>query len=161
MTARPQQPWSSARPRPWAEFALQQVASANGSLRVGDAEREEAASALGEHFAQGRLSREEYDDRLAAAFAAKTGGDLQQLFRDLPAPHPGAPARVAAARPRPGRPRGFRLPVFPMLLVLIGLAIVLDAWWVLFVGLGVVWCLGSSRRRRRWHAAYHQPYART
>lgn len=157
MTGRPQ-PRSQAWSRPWAEFALQQVGSTTGSLRVGDAERDEAAAALGEHFAQGRLSREEYDDRLAAAFAAKTGGELQSLFRDLPAPRPGTPIRVAAARPRPGRPRGFRLPLFPLFLVLIGLAIVLDAWWVLFIGLGVAFCLRSSRRQRAWRHMSHGHY---
>ncbi|GAA4628897.1 DUF1707 domain-containing protein [Actinoallomurus vinaceus] len=54
-------------------------------LRVGDAERDEVASALHEHFAQGRLTREELDERLSAALSAKTVGDLRKVTRDLPA----------------------------------------------------------------------------
>ena len=32
-------------------------------LRIGDAERDHAAKALGEHYATGRISKEEYDPR--------------------------------------------------------------------------------------------------
>ncbi|GAB3967461.1 hypothetical protein GCM10029978_034810 [Actinoallomurus acanthiterrae] len=57
---------------------------ARDDLRVGDAERDEVASALHEHFAQGRLTREELDERLSAALSAKTVGDLREVTRDLP-----------------------------------------------------------------------------
>ncbi len=57
-------------------------------LRVGDAERDEVASALHEHFAQGRLTREELDERLTAALSAKTVGDLRKVTEDLPADAP-------------------------------------------------------------------------
>ncbi|WP_330180727.1 DUF1707 domain-containing protein [Nocardia sp. NBC_01503] len=56
------------------------------ALRVGTAEREQAAEALGKHFAAGRLDVTEYDDRVARAYAAKTIGDLSVLFTDLPQP---------------------------------------------------------------------------
>jgi hypothetical protein len=55
-------------------------------LRVGDAERDAVAAALHEHFAQGRLTREELDERLTATLSAKTVGDLRAVTRDLPAP---------------------------------------------------------------------------
>jgi hypothetical protein len=76
--------------------------------RVGDAEREAAVAALGEHFAAGRIDRDELDRRLEAAYAARTRADLGQLFTDLPGPalfrRPAAPARQApaAARGRAG-----------------------------------------------------------
>jgi PPE-repeat protein len=53
-------------------------------MRVSDAERDAAAAELQEHFASGRLTQDELDGRLAAAFAAKTRGDLEALFADLP-----------------------------------------------------------------------------
>jgi hypothetical protein len=53
-------------------------------LRVGDAERDAVASALHEHFAQGRLDREELEERLSVALSAKTVGDLREVTRDLP-----------------------------------------------------------------------------
>lgn len=76
----------------------------NSELRVGDAERDAVASALHEHFAQGRLDREELDERLSAALAAKTVGDLREVIRDLPAtPHPVAAGDGAG---RSARSRG-------------------------------------------------------
>lgn len=58
-------------------------------MRVSDVEREAAAAELREHFASGRLNQDELDERLAAAFAAKTRGDLNALFTDLPSSGPG------------------------------------------------------------------------
>ncbi len=53
-------------------------------LRIGDAEREAAAARLREHFAVGRLTMEEFQQRLDAAFAAKTDRDLARITSDLP-----------------------------------------------------------------------------
>jgi hypothetical protein len=68
-----------------------------GSLRIGDAERLAAVTALGDHFAAGRLNQDELDERTATAFAARTFADLEPLFADLPAPHPKRPAYAAPA----------------------------------------------------------------
>ena len=54
------------------------------SLRIGDAERESAVDQLGEQYAEGRISKQEFDERSDAAWAAKTQGDLAPLFADLP-----------------------------------------------------------------------------
>jgi hypothetical protein len=70
-------------------------------IRVGDAEREAAATELREHFATGRLTQDELNERLDQAFAAKTRGDLHAVMTDLPSAHSG-PAGGAA---RPGAPR--------------------------------------------------------
>ncbi|APA99884.1 DUF1707 SHOCT-like domain-containing protein [Nocardia seriolae] len=78
-------------------------------IRVGTAEREQAAAALGEHFAAGRLDVAEYDDRVGRAYAAKTAGELTVLFGDLPRPQPPAPQLLAPA-PMPRRP----VPVVPV-----------------------------------------------
>src|ERR1035441_3050516 len=67
-------------------------------LRIGDADREAAAARLREHYAQGRLTLEEFNQRLDAVFAATTQSQLSALTRDLP--HVGAPA--AALRPGAG-----------------------------------------------------------
>ena len=53
-------------------------------LRVGDAERDGAVRQLGEHHAAGRLDLVEFEQRVGAAFAAKTTADLHALFWDLP-----------------------------------------------------------------------------
>src|SRR5260370_15755732 len=59
------------------------MASAPG-LRVGDAEREATAASLREHFAEGRLTLEEFQHRLGAVFSAKTDRDLAGITGDLP-----------------------------------------------------------------------------
>lgn len=64
-------------------------------VRVGNEERERAVRALGEHFAQGRLEMDEFEDRCARAYAARTTDDLNTLFDDLPRPVVPAPAPVA------------------------------------------------------------------
>jgi hypothetical protein len=54
------------------------------ALRVGDAERDAAAADLGEHYAAGRLSLDELNERLDAVFASKTLGQLTRIMADLP-----------------------------------------------------------------------------
>jgi Domain of unknown function (DUF1707) len=66
------------------------------NVRVGDADREAVAAQLREHFADGRLTLEELNERLDQAFAAKTKADLNTVMRDLP----------QAARPTAGMPSG-------------------------------------------------------
>jgi hypothetical protein len=76
-------------------------------IRASDADRERVATLLREHHAAGRLNAEEFHDRLDAAFAAKTLGNLDALLSDLPAidlyrlPAAGIkPAPPGARRPR-------------------------------------------------------------
>ena len=66
------------------------------NVRVGDADREAVAAQLREHYADGRLTLEELNERLDQAFAAKTKADLNTVMRDLP----------QAARPAAGVPYG-------------------------------------------------------
>ncbi|MEU3165647.1 DUF1707 domain-containing protein [Streptosporangium sp. NPDC006930] len=56
-------------------------------LRIGDAERDVAMESLREHYAQGRLTREELDERLELTLSARTGGELARVSADLPGPH--------------------------------------------------------------------------
>jgi hypothetical protein len=62
------------------------------NIRVGDADREATATQLREHYADGRLTLDELNERLDQAFAAKTKADLDAVMRDLPvAPRPLTP----------------------------------------------------------------------
>jgi hypothetical protein len=56
------------------------------SLRIGDAERDAAATDLGEHYAAGRLTLDELNERLDAVFSSKTHGQLTRIMADLPGP---------------------------------------------------------------------------
>jgi len=54
------------------------------NVRVGDAEREATAAQLREHYADGRLTLDELNERLDQTFAAKTRADLNTVMVDLP-----------------------------------------------------------------------------
>ncbi len=117
-------------------------------MRVSDAERQAAADRLAEHYADGRLDRAEFDERVGRAMSAKTQADLGALFADLP--ETGAPAGPAAPE---GPRRRHRHPVLSLVLIVV--IILAAAHAVLFAGpwlwLGVLavallWGRAVSRR---------------
>ncbi|HEY7050347.1 MAG TPA: DUF1707 domain-containing protein [Jatrophihabitantaceae bacterium] len=105
-------------------------------LRIGTAEREQAAADLSEHLAAGRLSTEEFDERVQRAYAARTATDLEPLFRDLPDLHPA---------PAPRQRRDLR----PLLILLVVVAVIA---WVAFLRVPpffifpLFWIFFASRR---------------
>jgi hypothetical protein len=104
--------------------------AAGGSLALAsDADRDATASLLGTALTEGRLTADEYDQRLGAAFAARTWEQLRQLTKDLPAP----PAGVEGAAP--GMFAGGNLCLLCVLLVLCPPA-------------GIAWLLISRHRSR-------------
>jgi uncharacterized protein DUF1707 len=135
-------------------------------IRVSDADRDRVAARLRDHFAEGRLTPDELDERISAALNAKTFGDLRRVMADLPEPVP-APMRAAPRPQWPGPPwiarrRGPRfLPV--MLLVLLAALLIPGGHWLFFAFLQlmlVFWlvtCLagalaiGWSHRRTHHH----------
>jgi Domain of unknown function (DUF1707) len=94
-------------------------------LRVGHDERAAALRALDTHFEAGRLDVTEYGDRSGTAGAATHRHELEELFTDLPAPHPEfAPdvgsAAVSERAPdhRPLRHRHAVMALLPLLAVI-------------------------------------------
>jgi hypothetical protein len=71
--------------------------SAAPALRASDADREQLVAELNDHTVAGRLSTDELEQRLQAAYAARTTGELDDLRRDLPAT---PEQRAAASRER-------------------------------------------------------------
>jgi hypothetical protein len=81
--------------------------AAESGVRIGDAEREKVAGSLREHYAHGRLTLEEFQQRLDSVFAAKTNADLARITVDLPhADHHAAPWP-------PSQPLGMPTPGYP------------------------------------------------
>ena len=54
------------------------------ALRASDADRERAVELLRDHAAAGRLTLEEFTERMSAAYEALTNEELAELARDLP-----------------------------------------------------------------------------
>jgi Domain of unknown function (DUF1707) len=76
------------------------------ALRLSDLDREQAVNDLKAHATAGRLSIEELSNRVAAAYAAETFGELADLMRDLPELGGAGTVAERAAKPRQrGRPR--------------------------------------------------------
>jgi hypothetical protein len=63
-------------------------------LRASDADRDQLAGELRDHAVAGRLETDELEQRLQAAYTARTTGELAALRRDLPA----TPASLALAQ---------------------------------------------------------------
>ncbi|MEP9383523.1 DUF1707 domain-containing protein [Nocardioides sp. KR10-350] len=80
----------------WESFRLDPRLPRNASMRASDADREIVRGLLGEAYADGRLSREEYDERTAALLGSRTLGELPGLVSDLVAadPVPAVPPRT-------------------------------------------------------------------
>jgi Domain of unknown function (DUF1707)/Domain of unknown function (DUF4190) len=73
----------------------------NPSMRCASADRERAVDVLKAGFAEGRLSQDEYNDRMGRAYSARTYGELAALTSDLPnGPMPVGP--VPVYQPMPG-----------------------------------------------------------
>src|SRR3954447_23173819 len=75
---------------------LQRVRT-RGQIRVSDAERERTVEALRDHYADGRLSSDELEERIELAYHATTRGEVSALMRDLPS-HRGRRARERLAK---------------------------------------------------------------
>ena len=68
------------------------------SIRVSDADRDRVTTQLRDHFAAGRITSGELDERLSAALNAKTFGDLRRIMADLPGPVPALAPTAGHAR---------------------------------------------------------------
>ena len=66
-------------------------------LRVSDADREQAAELLRQAAGDGRITFDELDQRLGAAYAARTYGDLGEVTADLPASGEQRPGALVTA----------------------------------------------------------------
>ena len=80
--------YPAAPPPPQVPPTGYQVA-VHPAMRAASTDRERAVDVLKAGFAEGRLSQEEYNERMGRAYAAKTYGELAALTADLPAgPYP-------------------------------------------------------------------------
>jgi len=100
------------------------------ALRASDADREAVVGVLSEACGEGRLDADELDERVDAAYAARTLAELEPLTADLPGATVG---RFPAPRPRP--PAGELAP--------------LDRW--------VVAIMGGADRKGRWRMSPRPP----
>jgi DNA-binding PadR family transcriptional regulator len=129
-------------------------------IRTSDADRERATIRLHDHYAEGRLAREELDERVTAALNARTFGDLRRLMADLPGPAPAPQEARQQARPLPpgAVPRLALGPRGPLVLplVLLGMLLITGGEWpfpALFdvvLGSALIVCAAAIIAAARW-----------
>jgi hypothetical protein len=141
----------------------------NNNIRISDADREQVTAGLREHFAEGRLTTEELDERITDTLNAKTFGELRGILADLPepgplGPQPGPVPAGWAARPVYYR-RGPRF--FPVALLIFFAVLVLSgpgwAFFAFFKFMLLAWLImcvagifaASRFRRRMRHSAHY------
>ena len=73
----------------------------NGRLRASTADRERAVDVLKAGFAEGRLTKDEYDVRVSQAYASKTYAELAMVTSDLPGGQMVAPYGQPFMQPYP------------------------------------------------------------
>ena len=131
----------------------------SGSMRVSDADRDQAIAELTEHYQAGRITTEEFEDRSGRALQARTTADLADLFTDLPrrqASTTGA-ATTSTAPASPARSWPARVPVAPVtILAVIAILALLSGHlfhiaWVPVVAIIVVRLLAGGRDRHDRH----------
>lgn len=145
--------WGAGPPRPAADVATA-PASPAAPVRIGDVERDQAVSALGDHFAAGRLTREEFDERSDRAMQARFSTDLEPLFADLPKPVAAMPPQWGPPRQAGGPPPwAYAMWLLPFVLIAaVAGAVMFHAPFLLW---GLVWVAvilkitGHRRRHRR------------
>jgi hypothetical protein len=85
----------------WSSFPLDPRDRAHAGLRASDEDRERITAVLSSAFADGRLDREELDERMTVASTARTLGELPPIVADLVPlkPPPSRPSKSLAGVP--------------------------------------------------------------
>jgi hypothetical protein len=125
--------WAHQRDRPPPE---------RSDVRVSDADRQTVIEALQRHTGDGRLTLEEFEERVDEVLGARTRADLDAALRELPALH---------RDPQPRRSRG-HLPLRPIAACILLVLLFTGNWWIL-IPLAFVLC-GSRGRHAHRHAAH-------
>ena len=136
------------------------------NLRIGDSERDEAIELLREHMSAGRITAEEFDERMSMALNARTQGDIALLFSDLPGRVPGDLGYNAAPSPLPQTAADGNTPAkrqqwnTPLVIIvtLLVLGILSHHWlfWMFLIGAGWFFMSKSGKDRKAGHRIPHQ-----
>ena len=76
--------------------------SGPSGYRIADSDRDRVVAVLRLHCTEGRLTLDEFSDRVGAVYEARTADDLDEVVRDLPVPWSSS---GPAGEPAPARPR--------------------------------------------------------
>ena len=141
-----------------SNMGMNQGGELNPSLRASDADRERVVEILRRHTAEGRITADEFDERMTAAYGARTMGALAELTTDLPvdlAEHTQRRQELARkAKPRKPLSRQMRQEVSGIA----SLGVILTTIWVVSGGgyfwpawpLGIIAAITVARAIQVW-----------
>ena len=143
--------WSGEELRgPW-QWQTRRTERPARDVRVSDAERTEVIEHLSHQTGEGRLTLEEFEERVDGALRSKTRGELDSILQGLP---PLSPHRT---RSRVEVGRALR----PLAAVaLVALAIVTLGAWVLWIVVPMAWCRINGRHHSWHHDRHDEPAER-
>jgi hypothetical protein len=122
----------------WRQFDHDPRSPANAGMRASDRDRALIETVLADAFAEGRITRDEYDERLGTALASRTLGELVPLVSDLPV---GPTPRSGTGDLRDRAVRKWEADRREALLGLIGLSALLWTIWAVTMWGGFPWPL--------------------
>ena len=124
----------------WESFRLDPRQPGHASMRASDADREIVRTMLADAFADGRLTREEYDDRLNSLYGSRTLGEVSSLVTDLvPLEGPPMAAPVLRADMRKRGARKWRKDVEESFAAFLVPSIICTVIWIAVTGRGFFW----------------------
>jgi len=125
----------------WESFRLDPRQAGNAPMRASDADRELIRGVLADAYGDGRLTREEYDDRLNTLFGSLTLGELPSLVADLmPSGNPSAvPAPLHPADLRVQGARKWRRDVEEAFAAFLVPSVICTVIWIAVGGGGFFW----------------------
>lgn len=126
----------------WSREITRREPASRTDVRVSDAERDEVVEQLSRHTGEGRLTLEEFEQRVEEAFNSKTRGDLDATLRGLPR----VPQR--ASRRRSDLRVAYRA---VMAVALVAIAVVAAGPWILFFVVPVAMCRVRGFHDHGWY----------
>ena len=125
----------------WESFRLDPRQPGHASMRASDGDREIVRAVLADAYADGRLTREEYDDRLNTLYGSRTLGEVSSLVNDLvPADSsPMTPAPLLRADLRTRGARKWRKDVEESFGAFLVPSIICTVIWIAVTGRGFFW----------------------
>jgi hypothetical protein len=134
------------------------VAAPNQHLRASDAERQQVIDDLQQHAADGRLTMEEFEQRVTEALAATTRADLKSVLRELPALEREPKVEPKVRRPMP-MPAGRA--VFTAVAIVFAVVMFTQGlWWIIFPLMGVLGGCGRAGQCSTGRASRHDTWHR-
>ncbi len=133
---------SASASMPWGDFSADPRDPTTASLRASDSDREVVLRLLADAYVDGRLTREEHDERVDAVSRSRTLGELPSAVADLvpqSAPNGGALAQASPEELHSRAVRAYKASRWSAFSGLLTITLTLSLIWFVVSGDGFYW----------------------